>query len=248
MLESAKGRHPVDVFLKINTGMNRLGILPGRFFAIYDRLKADKGVRGLTLMTHFATADGPQGVSEQLACFNGLTGEIRQPKTLANSAAILRHPETHADWVRPGIMLYGATPFEQEAAASLGLRPAMTLASEIIAEQTLGPGDSIGYGGMFRADRPMRVGIVSCGYADGYPRHAPTGTPVVVAGMPTRTLGRVSMDMLCVDVTAIPQAGIGSPVELWGAQVPVDAIAEASGTVGYELLCAVASRVPIMEE
>jgi alanine racemase len=248
MLEAARGKFPVEVFLKINTGMNRLGIPPGRFFAFYDRLRADRGVKAITLMTHFASADGPQGVAEQWARFNALTDGIRCPKTLANSAALLRYPHTHADWVRPGIMLYGATPFEDEGAASLGLLPAMTLSSQIIAEQRLDVGDGVGYGAAFRADRPMRVGVVSCGYADGYPRHAPTGTPVLVAGKPTRTLGRVSMDMLCVDLTGIPEAGIGSPVELWGAHVPVDAVAQCAGTVGYELLCAVAARVPMTED
>jgi alanine racemase len=247
MLEAARGAHPLVVFLKINTGMNRLGLPPGRFWAVYDRLKADKGVRHITLMTHFATADGPEGVSDQVERFNALTGEMRLPKTLANSAALLRYPETHADWVRPGIMLYGATPFVDQSAAELGLQPAMTLSSEIIAVQQLSAGDTIGYGGLFTADRPMRVAVVSCGYADGYPRHAPTGTPVAVAGKLTRTVGRVSMDMLSVDLTDIPEFGIGSPVELWGARVPVDAVAQASGTVGYELLCAVAPRVPMVE-
>jgi alanine racemase len=247
MLEAARGAHPLDVFLKINTGMNRLGLQPARFWAVYDRLKAGKGARQITLMTHFATADGHEGVAGQLERFNALTGEMRLPKTLANSAAILRYPQTHVDWVRPGIMLYGATPFADQSAAELGLQPVMTLSSEIIAVQQLSVGDTIGYGGLFTADRPMRVGVVSCGYADGYPRHAPTGTPVQVAGQRTRTLGRVSMDMLCVDLTDIPAAGIGSPVELWGARVPVDAVAQASGTVGYELLCAVAPRVPMVE-
>lgn len=247
LLEAAKGAYPLDVFLKINTGMNRLGLPPGRFWAVYDRLKADKGVRNITLITHFATADGTEGVAGQLERFNALTGEISLPKTLANSAALLRYPETHADWVRPGIMLYGATPFPDQSAAEIGLQPAMTLSSAIIAVQHLNPGDVVGYGGLFSADRAMRVGVVSCGYADGYPRHAPTGTPVLVAGQRTRTLGRVSMDMLCVDLTGIPGADIGSAVELWGAGIAVDEVALAAGTVGYELLCAIASRVPVME-
>jgi len=144
-------------------------------------------------------------------------------------------------------MLYGATPFPDQSAAEIGLQPAMTLSSAIIAVQHLNPGDAVGYGGLFRADRAMRVGVVSCGYADGYPRHAPTGTPVLVAGQRTRTLGRVSMDMLCVDLTGIPDADIGSPVELWGAGIAVDEVALAAGTVGYELLCAIAPRVPVTE-
>jgi alanine racemase len=247
MLEGGGGAHPVSVFVKLNTGMNRLGLPLARFWAIYDRLKASKSVRGMTLMTHFANADGPQGIDEQLTKFNALTAEIRLPKSLANSAALLRYPETHVDWVRPGIMLYGATPFADQSAAELGLQPAMTFSSKIITVQSLQAGDRVGYGGLFLANRPMRVGVVACGYADGYPRHAPTGTPVLVAGQRTRTLGRVSMDMLCVDMTDIPDAGIGSPVELWGASIAVDEVALAAGTVGYELLCAIAPRVPVME-
>jgi alanine racemase len=247
MLEGAGSTHPVNVFVKLNTGMNRLGLSLARFWAMYDRLKASKSVRGLTLMTHFANADGPQGIKEQLTKFNALTAGIRLPKSLANSAALLRYPETHADWVRPGIMLYGATPFADQSAIALGLQPAMTFSSKIITMQNLQAGDSVGYGGQFQADRPMRVGVVACGYADGYPRHAPTGTPILVAAQRTRTLGRVSMDMLCVDLTDIPAADIGSPVELWGAGIAVDEVALAAGTVGYELLCAIAPRVPVME-
>lgn len=245
MLEAAGAAHLVDVFLKVNTGMNRLGIPIGRFWSFYDRLRVCKAVGQVTLMTHFATADSPEGVAAQFAQFDALTCEISRPRSMANSAALLRYPETHADWVRPGIMLYGATPFADQTASALGLQPAMTLSSEIIAVQNLSVGQCLGYGHRFTAERPTHVGIVACGYADGYPRHAPNGTPVAVAGKMTRTIGRVSMDMLYVDITDIPEADIGSPVELWGAQVPVDAVAEVSGTVGYELLCAVAQRVPV---
>ncbi|MBU3736324.1 MAG: alanine racemase [Methylobacterium sp.] len=245
MLEAARDLAPVEVFLKINTGMNRLGIPVGRFWSFYDRLRACKTVSGLNLMTHFATADEAAGVSAQCERFDSLTGEIDAPRSLANSAAILRHPHTHADWVRPGIMLYGATPFADTSAAALDLKPAMTLNSAIIGVQTLQPGEAVGYGLTFTASQPTRVGIVACGYADGYPRHAPTGTPIAVAGKLTRTLGRVSMDMLFADLTGIPEADVGSPVELWGAQVPVDAVAQAADTIGYELLCAVTRRVPM---
>jgi len=156
----------------------------------------------------------------------------------------VQQSHTHADWVRPGIMLYGATPVAEKSASSLGLKPVMTLQSGLIAVQDISAGESVGYGSVFTADKPTRVGVVACGYADGYPRHAPTGTPVAVAGRLTRTLGRVSMDMLAVDITDIPEAVIGSRVELWGEQVPVDDVAYASGTIGYELLCAVTTRVP----
>lgn len=245
MLEEAREAHVLDVFLKINTGMNRLGVPAARFWSFYDRLRTCKSVGQLTLMTHFATADETAGVAAQFELFDHLTQGIAMPRSLANSAAILRYPRTHADWVRPGIMLYGASPVSGTSAASFGLKAAMTLSSEIIAVQTLQPGDGLGYGRRFVAEKPTRIGVVACGYADGYPRHAPNGTPIVVAGSMTTTLGRVSMDMLYVDITDIPQADVGSPVELWGAQVPVDAVAEAAGTVGYELLCALAPRVPV---
>ena len=166
---------------------------------------------------------------------------------MANSAALLRYPQSHGDWVRPGIMLYGASPFADAPASQFGLRPAMTLSSQLIAVRELAPGEQVGYGGLFRAESRMRIGVVACGYADGYPRHAPTGTPVLVQGQRTRTLGRVSMDMLCVDLSECPQAGVGSPVELWGEGLPVDAVATAAGTSSYELLCALAARVPVKE-
>jgi alanine racemase len=169
------------------------------------------------------------------------------PKSLANSAAILRHPETHADWVRPGIMLYGCSPFPGRTGAEEGLRAAMTLESRIIAVQELKAGDTVGYGGAFQAGRAMRIGVVACGYADGYPRHAPNGTPIEVEGTKTGTVGRVSMDMLCVDLSAVPQARLGSRVVLWGEDVPVERVAEAAGTVSYQLLCALAPRVQIVE-
>jgi alanine racemase len=253
MLEAADTRH--EAFLKLNTGMNRLGFPETVFKGAYARLSACKSVSKMTLMTHFATADEAIGVTDQLALFNRLTAGLPELKTLANSAAILRHPQTHADWVRPGIMLYGATPVSGEPASSFGLQPAMTLSSAIIAVQELQPGMSVGYGQRFTAKRPTRVGVVACGYADGYPRHAgqypagenQRGTPVAVGGVMTSTIGRVSMDMLYVDLTELPQAGVGSVVELWGTQVPVDAVAEAAGTVGYELLCALAPRVPVVE-
>jgi len=149
--------------------------------------------------------------------------------------------------VRPGIMLYGASPFADVTAEQLGLRPAMTLQSELISVQNLQPGEGVGYGQLFRADHAMRVGVVACGYADGYPRHALTGTPVLVDGRPSRTLGRVSMDMLCVDLSECADASVGSPVVLWGQGLPVDAVAAAAGTSSYELLCALAARVPVVE-
>jgi alanine racemase len=198
-------------------------------------------------MTHFACADEAQGIAAQFSCFNGLATGLDAPRCLANSAAILRYPESHGDWVRPGIMLYGSSPFSNASAASLDLKPVMSLTSALIGVQELRAGEAVGYGAAYRAEQPMRVGIVACGYADGYPRHAQTGTPVLVNGQHCRTLGRVSMDMLCVDLTGIPGAGIGSPVTLWGEGLPVEDVAAAAGTIGYELLCALAPRVPVTE-
>jgi alanine racemase len=199
-------------------------------------------------MTHFADADGA-GVADQLCRFQQMAGEWSGPVCLANSAAILRYPETHRDWVRPGIMLYGASPFSDTSAASIGLEPVMTLESKLIGVQTLRAGDRVGYGGTFTADKAMRIGIVACGYADGYPRSAGTGTPIAVAGVRTRTVGRVSMDMLACDLTNIPDAAIGSAVTLWGIGeggiVPADEVATAAGTIAYELFCALAPRVPV---
>jgi len=247
MLDSAPSDARFDVLLKINTGMNRLGITPAEFAAALHRLHGHPRVAQLTLMTHFANADDARGVIWQLECLERLASGSALPRCLANSAAILRYPETHADWVRPGVMLYGCSPFADVSAATLGLQPVMTLASELIAVRELQPGERIGYGGAFEAARPTRVGIVACGYADGYPRHAPTGTPIVVGGQRTRTLGRVSMDMLCADLSAIPAARVGTPVTLWGTGLSADEVAAAAGTVSYELLCALAPRVPVTE-
>ena len=237
----------IGVFLKLNSGMNRLGFRPAEFGAALAKLRNNAAVRQITLMTHFATADENAGVSAQMTIFNNVVHTLEMPLSLANSAAILHYPESHADWVRPGIMLYGCSPFADKSAAELGLKPVMTLASEIIAVQELAAGDKLGYGATFVADRPMRIGVVACGYADGYPRHAPTGTPILVAGQRSRTLGRVSMDMLFTDLTEILDAGVGSAVALWGEGLPAEEVAKAAGTISYELLCALAPRVPVSD-
>lgn len=246
MLDACPGRHALSLWLKINTGMNRLGFMPQEVPAVIEKLKSHPAVKDITLMTHFAEADEAAGVAGQLEVFNAATAPYRMPRSLANSAALLRYPETHGDWVRPGIMLYGASPFTEVSANALGLKPAITLHSKIISVRTLKAGARVGYGGAFAADAPMRIGIVAAGYADGYPRHAQTGTPVLVEGVRTRTLGRVSMDMLCVDLSAYPDADIGSGVTLWGEGLPVEEVARAAGTISYELLCALAARVPLV--
>jgi len=248
MLKSLPGGASVDVFVKLNTGMNRLGFEPAALAAALADLRRQPSVGELTLMTHFASADEPRGVRWQMEVLERAAADIALRRSLANSAAILRYPDTHADWVRPGIMLYGCSPFAEGTAADLGLKPVMTLESRVIAVQLMKRGATLGYGALFQAERDTRVAVIACGYADGYPRHAPTGTPVMVEGRLTRTLGRVSMDMLCADISDIPEAGPGSRAVLWGEGVPVEHVAAAAGTVGYQLLCALAPRVQTREK
>ena len=248
ILARARLEHKVDVFLKVDTGMHRLGLSPKRLADVLAVLRAAPQVGSLTLMTHFARADeDPASVAAQFALFREATAGLDLPVSLANSAALLRHPETHGDWVRPGIMLYGASPFAAQTGADLGLLPAMTLESRLIATRFVRKGEGVGYGAAYVAERDMQVGVVACGYADGYPRHAGTGTPLVVAGRETRTLGRVSMDMLFADLSGVPGAHVGSPVTLWGAGLPAERVAAAAGTIAYELFTALAPRVPVEE-
>jgi len=238
----------VDVYLKANSGMNRLGFGVDGLRPAYNALRMHAQVRNITLMTHFADAEGPGGIKAQLDWFNELTRPFEAGGTsLANSGALMRFPEARGDWVRPGIMLYGCSPFADRSAESLDLRPAMTLSSEIIATQHLQPGERVGYGFTYEAVGEMTIGIVACGYADGYPRHAPTGTPVLVNGMRARIVGRVSMDMLSIDISDLPEAYIGTPVTLWGEGLSADEVAAACGTLSYELLVKLTARVPVAE-
>lgn len=263
-LAAHKTQLPHRVFLKLNSGMNRLGFTPTALRAAWARLNALPQVDEISLMTHFSDADGARGIAHQVAAFEAATADLPGERTLCNSAAILRHAATalrveesaqaterlSADWVRSGIATYGGAPdHPQRSAADWNLQPAMTLASRLIAVQQLQAGDTVGYGSTFTAEAPMRVGVVACGYADGYPRHAPTGTPVLVDGARTRLVGRVSMDMLMVDLSGLDGAGIGSEAVLWGrsasgAVLTADEVAAAAGTISYELFCAVAPRVP----
>lgn len=245
-LAKAEVNAPINVYLKINSGMNRLGFYPKEAVEIWQRLGDISQVGEITLMTHFASADGPEGINAQLDKMEQGTHSISAPRSYANSAATLWHPQAHHDWVRPGIILYGASPSGgNEDIAGTGLQSVMTLRSEIIAVQMLEVGDRVGYSGRYQAEQPQRIGVVACGYADGYPRHAPSGTPIMVGGVKTRTLGTVSMDMLMVDLTPCPEAKIGTAVELWGQQLPIDEVATAAGTLGYELMSALAPRVPV---
>jgi len=249
-LSGHKTHQPHRVFLKMNSGMNRLGFTPAAFRAAWARLNALTQVDEISLMTHFADADGARGVAHQVAAFDGATRDLPGERSLSNSAAVLRHGLAN-DWVRAGILCYGSAPdFPAHDIHHWGLRPTMTLRSRLIAVQQLQPGDTVGYGSSYTARAPQRVGIVACGYADGYPRHCATGTPVLVGGVRTGTVGRVSMDMLAVDLTPVPEAGMGSEVTLWGrgpggTLLPIDEVAQAAGTIGYELMCGLAPRVPV---
>lgn len=257
-LAAHKTHVPHRVFLKMNTGMNRLGFRPQAFRAAWARLNALPQVDEISLMTHFSDADadrfGHNGIAHQVAAFHAATHDLPGERSLANSAATLRHcadAGVRADWVRAGIMSYGSSPDHPlHDSTHWQLQPAMTLQAEIIATQQLDAGASVGYGSAFTAEAPMRIGVVACGYADGYPRSAPSGTPVLIDGVRTRLVGRVSMDMVTVDLTPLPQAGVGSVATLWGrgadgSVLPIDAVAHAAGTLGYELMCALAPRVPV---
>jgi alanine racemase len=254
MLAAHKTSAPHHVFLKMNTGMNRLGFAPAAYRSAWQRLSGLTQVDAITLMTHFSDADGPRGVADEVALFESVTQDLPGDRSLANSAATLRYaaeqPVVRGDWVRPGILVYGSAPdFPARSAADWELQPAMTLRSRLIAIQQLKAGDRVGYGSRFVAESALRLGVVACGYADGYPRVAPTGTPVLVDGVRTRTVGRVSMDMITVDLTPVPQAGLDAEVTLWGAGprgsvLAIDEVAQSAGTVGYELMCALAPRVP----
>lgn len=236
---------PLTVWLKLDSGMHRVGFAPADYRAAHARLQASGKVEKIVLMSHFARADEldcPRS-AEQLAAFRAASAGLGGEVSLRNSPAVLGWPEVPSDWVRPGIMLYGASPFAQAQEAAARLKPVMTLESQIIAVRELPAGEPVGYGARFVSARPTRVGVVAMGYADGYPRHAPDGTPVTVDGVRAALIGRVSMDMLTVDLTDLPQASLGSRVELWGAQVPVAALAAAAETIPYQLLCNL-KRVP----
>jgi alanine racemase len=255
MLALHKTHEPHRIFLKMNSGMNRLGFAPQRFRSAWTRLNALPQVDEISLMTHFSDADGPKGIAAQMALFEEATRDLPGERSLSNSAAALRHAQdgaVKADWIRPGIAVYGSSPdFPENKASDWDLQPVMSLNAQVIAVQSLQAGDSVGYGSSFVAEGAMRIGVVACGYADGYPRICPTGTPVLVNGQRGRTVGRVSMDMLTVDLSPFPDAGVGSTVTLWGRSVAgpvlsIDEVAQKAGTVGYELMCALAPRVPVV--
>ena len=263
-LAGHKTRLPHQVFLKMNSGMNRLGFRPAHYRHAWQRLSGLTQVEAIALMTHFSDADNGRGIAQQLSVFEASTRGLPGERTLANSAATLRSAATTAgcdagvaaDWVRPGIMVYGSSPdFPQRTIADRDLQPTMSLRAEVIATQDLKAGEQVGYGSRFTAEHDMRIGVIACGYADGYPRAAPDGTPVLVGEVRTRLVGRVSMDMITIDLgtaAGAPEAQIGSIATLWGrspggAVLAIDEVAAAAGTVGYELMCALAPRVPARE-
>ncbi|MFI8609335.1 alanine racemase [Pseudomonas sp. NPDC077649] len=246
-IEQASLGTPLNVWLKLDSGMHRVGLHPADYQGAYRRLLASGKVSKIVLMSHFARADEPDcpRTAEQLAVFQQAREGLAAEVSLRNSPAVLGWPQVPSDWVRPGIMLYGATPFEQAQEQAVRLKPVMTLESKVISLRELPAGEPVGYGARFVSERPTRVGVVAMGYADGYPRHAPTGTPVAVDGQLTRLIGRVSMDMLTVDLTDLPQAGLGSRVELWGKQVLASDVALAAGSIPYQLFCNL-RRAPLL--
>ncbi len=248
MVETAELPSRLFAWMKVDTGMHRLGFPPAEAVAVARRLDACGRLQGPpACMTHLACADEPDPgfTRDQLTVFAeavaGLNGEL----SVANSAAVLAFPETHQDWVRPGIMLYGASPFPERSGESLGLRPAMTLTCPLIAVKDVAPGGRVGYGGTWQASRPARIGIAAIGYGDGYPRRLESGTPVRVAGQMARTAGRVSMDMIAIDLAGVRDPRPGDEVMLWGPGLPVEDLAARAGTIGYELLCGVTQRVDV---
>ena len=266
-LAAHKTHQPQRIFLKLNSGMNRLGFKPTQYRAAYARLAMLSQVAEVSHLTHYSAADshaaqGTAAVARQWEVFQKATQDLAGECSLGNSASALRTAQLSGDWVRAGVALYGAAPdYPAKTSADWGLQPAMTLSSRIISVQEVAVGDSVGYGvgndvgngvscgSAFVAERPMRIGTVACGYADGYPRSAGralAGAPVLVDGQRTQTLGRISMDLLAVDLTQLPSSGFDSRVTLWGVGLPIDEVAAAAGTISYELMCAVAPRVPFV--
>lgn len=244
-IEKSPLHNPLTVWLKLDTGMHRVGLHPKDYRDAYERLLASGKVGRIVLMSHFARADelGAKATAEQIAVFETARQGLAAECSLRNSPAVLGWPQAAGDWVRPGLMLYGATPFDMPQAHAQRLQPVMTLQSRVISVRELPAGEPVGYGATFVSTRPTRVGVVAMGYADGYPRQAPNGTPVIVASSRAPLIGRVSMDMLSIDLTDVPQATVGSPVELWGKQVHATEVASQAGTIPYQIFCNL-KRVP----
>lgn len=245
MLENFAGAHRFDVWLKLDSGMHRIGLSPGEFAEAHRRLSRTRAVQAIRLMTHLAMAealDAPQ-TTRQLDTFNAAAQGLPGERSIANSAGLIGWPAARVDWVRPGIMLYGVSPMSNATAADLGLRPVMTLTTRLIAVNRVRAGETVGYAARWRAERDSLIGVAAIGYGDGYPRHLPNGSPVLVNGREAPLAGRVSMDMIAIDVTDLHDVQIGAEVVLWGSGLPIERVAEAAGTIGYELACRVNERV-----
>jgi alanine racemase len=248
MLEQARLERPLTAWLKLDSGMSRLGFRPDEALGIFGRLRASEAVApDIRLMTHFANADEPSdpATREQIRRFAAAAEGLHAERSFCNSAGLLAWPQAHAEWVRPGVMLYGVSPMAGRTGSDEGLRPVMTLRTGLIAVKEVRRGEPVGYAGAWRAPADTRIGIAAMGYGDGYPRHAPSGTPVRVNGAPAALAGRVSMDMIAIDLAAHPTAKVGDPVLLWGEGLPVETIAAAAGTIAYELLCGITGRVHV---
>ena len=246
-LERHRASRPWQVWLKLDSGMHRLGLSPREYADAWRRVQALPWVERIVAMSHFSRADELSHASTpgQLAAFDAALAQLpaQAPASIANSAALMAWPDTRRDWVRPGLMLYGSHMLDAPCAAADALRVVMTLESKVIAVRELAAGEPIGYAGTFITTRPTRVGVVAAGYADGYPQYATSGTPVIIDGRPGELIGRVSMDMLTVDLTDHPDAGLGSHIELWGPRLPVAEVAARSGNSPYRLLTGL-KRVP----
>lgn len=245
MLDAWCESHGFAVWLKVDTGMNRLGFRVEEFSAVFARLRGMQAVGELRLMTHLAAADERANpmTSHQLLCFDALTATLGCERSIANSAGLIAWPNARAQWVRPGLMLYGISPFADTTAAEIGLRPVMSLRTELIAKRQVRAGETVGYAGTWQADRDLEIGIIAAGYGDGYPRGVPNGTPVVIEGTHVPIIGRVSMDMIAIDLTHAPPVQLGAPVVLWGDELPVERIAVSANTIPYELVCGLSQRV-----
>jgi alanine racemase len=248
LLEEMSGAHRFVLWIKIDTGMNRLGFPPHEFHGALERVRRLRHAPlEIRLLTHLACADERDGrmTGEQLARFREATRGLDYSVSIANSAGIFASPPLNGDWVRPGLALYGASPFADSTAAELGLTPVMSLESSVLAVRRVSAGETVGYGAAWKAPRDSRIAIIAAGYGDGLPRNLPGGTPVLVAGERAPLVGRVSMDMIAADVTALAEVHVGTPAVLWGAGLPVEEIARHAGTIPYELLCSVSQRVPL---
>jgi alanine racemase len=250
ILDTDRGGSRLRVWLKLDTGMHRLGFAPARARELHARLAAMPNIDPeIVLMSHFARSDEFENdaTARQIAAFDVATADLRGPRSLSNSAGVLGWPAAHRDWIRPGGALYGLSPVAGKCGRDLGLVPAMTLSTRLIAINRVARGEPVGYGGAYACPEDMAVGIAAIGYGDGYPRHAGTGTEVLVAGQRAPIVGRVSMDLLAIDLRGLPQARVGDPVVLWGPDLAIEEVATAAGTIGYELACGITRRVRFVE-